>query len=186
MRITFLTPHIGISGGIKIVFEYANRLQILGHNVTVVSKLKHPDRHTLSANGAFMGEIGDNPVKWFDLQTKCILAPSFEPNFFPDSDVIIATAWQTAFTVDELPPSKGKKFYLVQSYETWDGPKEEVDKTWVLPLRKIVVASWLKELAMNKFGQDSSDILTNGVDFDSFYSFLMDLMSFFIFFIFSF
>ena len=35
MRINFLVPEIVRSGGIRTVFEYANRLTALGHEVTV-------------------------------------------------------------------------------------------------------------------------------------------------------
>lgn len=35
MNISFLTPHINISGGVKIILGYADRLAKRGHKVTV-------------------------------------------------------------------------------------------------------------------------------------------------------
>ena len=37
MKITFILPHAGLSGGIRVVAIYADRLKKRGHNVTVVS-----------------------------------------------------------------------------------------------------------------------------------------------------
>ena len=39
MKITFILPGIGIAGGIRVVFEYANRLQDRGHEVNIVYPL---------------------------------------------------------------------------------------------------------------------------------------------------
>lgn len=36
MKITFLTPHIYISGGVKLILGYADRLAKRGHEVTVI------------------------------------------------------------------------------------------------------------------------------------------------------
>ncbi|HWB19714.1 MAG TPA: hypothetical protein VG711_05385, partial [Phycisphaerales bacterium] len=37
MRITFILPHAGLAGGIRIVAIYADRLARRGHDVTVIS-----------------------------------------------------------------------------------------------------------------------------------------------------
>ena len=35
MKITFLLPHVRISGGVKALLEYSNRLQNMGHFVRI-------------------------------------------------------------------------------------------------------------------------------------------------------
>jgi glycosyltransferase involved in cell wall biosynthesis len=55
----------------------------------------------------------------------------------------VATGWWTAEFVAAYPGSRGRPFYLIQGYEDWAGPRERVDATWRLPLRKVVVSSWL-------------------------------------------
>lgn len=173
MKITFLSPHIGIGGGVKIIFEYANRLMDLGHDITIVSKIpkslagKGPKVHYYDATGP-KGKNA-NPVKWFNLKTRLILAPDFNSRYIPDGDIVIATAWETAYDVNDYTSEKGKKIYFIQSYEIWDGPVDLVDRTWTLPLKKIVIASWLKELAENKFHQETSEVLTNPIDFKKLY-----------------
>src|SRR3546814_3213520 len=77
------------------------------------------------------------------------------PVCFPDADVVIATAWQTAEVVDRLPAAKGRKFYLIQHLEDWTGPRERVLATWKLPLEKLVIARWLKDIAI-ELGESTS------------------------------
>ncbi len=63
----------------------------------------------------------------FVTRASLIRLPVIHPRFtklieqsIPDADVVIATAWQTAYTVDRLSDNKGDKFYFVQNYEIWD------------------------------------------------------------------
>jgi glycosyltransferase involved in cell wall biosynthesis len=173
MKITFLSPHIGIGGGVKIIFEYANRLMDQGHDVTVVSVIPKSMRNETKKKFTYDSIEPEgkrtNPVEWFDLRTKLVLVPDFDSKHIPNGDVVIASAWQTAYDVNRYSSQKGKKFYFIQSYETWDGPEDLVDGTWNLPLRKIVIASWLKDLAEKKFHQNVSKIITNPIDFTQFY-----------------
>lgn len=173
MKIHFLSPHIGISGGVKVIFEYANRLQDMGHDITVIStipgSLRSDRTDMIFYPGSGAGEMNANPVKWFDLKTDLILVSEFDSKYIPDGDTIIASAWKTAFHVNEFPGSKGRKFYFIQSYETWDGPEELVNKSWTLPLKKIVIARWLKDLAEEKFGQRVSALIPNPIDHSQFY-----------------
>jgi len=46
--------------------------------------------------------------------------------------------------------------------------KELVDATYKLPLRKITISNWLKELLEEKFHQIVEGVVANGVDFDRF------------------
>jgi glycosyltransferase involved in cell wall biosynthesis len=88
-----------------------------------------------------------------------------ESHVIPDADAVFASAWTTAEVVLGYPQSKGKKFYLIQQYETFDGPKDRVEVTWRAPLRKIVIAKWLHELGLS-LGCPQHEIayIPNGLD----------------------
>jgi glycosyltransferase involved in cell wall biosynthesis len=92
--------------------------------------------------------------------------PSLHPRFVPDADVIVASSWRTAETMAFWPASKGRKHYLIQHLETWDGPSDRVLATWRLPYRKIVIAQWLAEFA-RELGE-SFHYVPNGLDAQSF------------------
>lgn len=136
MKINFILPGVDISGGVRVIFEYANRLAERGHDVTILSPTipsRMDDRWTsLRAKirqiiGTLRRFSGDTDVSWFDLNAEIRQMPSLSSRLnsivatsVPDADMTIATAWQTAYFVDSLPKSKGEKAYFVQHYEIWD------------------------------------------------------------------
>lgn len=157
------------------MYEYANKLASRGHKVCVVhphrvcSKLPHAPnfrswlrrswydlRYTLSQ---------PNVQRWqaIDPRVRLHLVPNLAARYVPDADAVFATAWNTAECVCNLPASKGEKFYLIQHYETWSGPKERVDATWKMPLHKVVIADWLYNLGIQLGCQDMVRV-PNGFD----------------------
>ena len=178
MRITFVLPDVSPkpSGGVKIVYEYANRLTLRGHAVTVVhprnwQQMPGPAQFVkarlwpLSVHLRYGG-----PVPWISTaqRLKQRLVPDLRPQFLPDADTVIATFFRTAPFINALPASKGRKFYLIQHYEDWAGTREEVDATWRLPMHKIVISLWLEEIARS-FGEDNRTTrIPNAMDLDAF------------------
>ncbi len=160
MRITFLMPGYvwSPSGGIRIVYEYANSLAERGHEVTVV----HPRGvkpapvlprgsllHWARMKADKLREWVSKPtIDWqrLDPRVKLLFVPDSGARHIPDADAVFATTWYTVRSVLDFPAAKGEKFYLIQAYETWMGPKEMVDATWRSPLHKIVISKWLLEL----------------------------------------
>lgn len=159
MRINFLLPCFawGPSGGFKVVYEYANRLVARGHRVTVIHprRLKFPPPEKLTPRKRvriarlWFKEICSEPVvHWhrIDPRVRLLYVPSSDQRYIPDGDILFATAWHTVRSVIACPTAKGEKCYLIQHYETWQGPQSLVDETWRTPLRKVVVSKWLAEL----------------------------------------
>jgi glycosyltransferase involved in cell wall biosynthesis len=79
----------------------------------------------------------------------------------PDADALLATAWQSAPVVAAAEPRCGRKFYLVQHYESlYHGDPERVDATYRLPLRQIVISTWLRDVMREKFATDAEVLVT--------------------------
>ncbi len=176
VRITFVLPGAGSVpvGGFKVVYEYANRLTERGHSVVVVHTAQ-PDRQAsaserLKKGVRFVQRNVDKSYRpdWFRLRPGVSLLWRATPaaHGIPDADAVIATAWQTAEWVADYPAVKGRRFYLIQHYETWSGPKERVDATFGLGLHNLVIARWLQEVAREQ-GADAV-YLPNGLDFTAF------------------
>ncbi|MFA5793685.1 MAG: glycosyltransferase family 4 protein [Candidatus Brocadiia bacterium] len=165
MRITFLAPHIKISGGVKIICEYARRLARLNHKVTLV--VKQPRLSWLrNATHSLIDTIG-----WIDLKpVRIIFVPSFESDYIPDADIIMASSWKTAAELNNIPDSKGRKFYLIQHMEGLVEPADlkQVEATYAMPFRKIAVSGWLRDELKNKYGQPS-DYVPNAIDEQEFF-----------------
>lgn len=171
MKINFILPFKFLTGGIKVAFEYCNRLQELGNDVKIYIPIKP---YKFNNNGCigllkryklmFENIIKKNEkISWFDLNVEIKLVPSIRDSYLRDADIVVATAWPTAYDVSLLGKKKGKKVYLIQHYEQWSGDKNEVDGSYRLDLNKIVIAKWLKELMKDKFKSDSK-LIYNGID----------------------
>ncbi|MCL6598840.1 MAG: glycosyltransferase family 4 protein [Alicyclobacillus macrosporangiidus] len=186
MRLTFVLPGVRRvpSGGFRIVYQYASELSKRGHNVTVVHPVSvfHPmpnvkpvqrlARQVKSAVKIMyrMFSGWEFHVDWQQIHSgvHMVVVPTLHQHFIPDSDAVVATAWRTAEYVVKYRPCKGEKFYLIQHYETWDGPKSRVDATWRAPLHKIVIAKWLVEVGKRLGAQDMTYI-PNPVDMCAFH-----------------
>lgn len=179
MKITFVLPGPGgiPSGGYKVVYEYANYLSRKGHKLVVM----HSSRRCMVALSLldhlknwirFFQQLMNNsyrPDKWFqvDSEVKLMCVPDLSERWIPDGDVVIATAWRTAKWVSHYSRAKGAGYYLIQHHEIWDGDAEEVNASWKLPLKKIVIAKWLQTIAKG-MGEDATYI-PNGLNVDEFH-----------------
>ena len=176
MKINFIIPFTNLTGGIKVVFEYCNRLKEHGHQINIYVPMK---AYKFNNNG-FIGilktlkaSIGNTlirgkKVKWFKLNCPIKLVPYIGDKYVEDADICVATAWPTAYDVEKLCDSKGKKVYFIQHYEIWSGDKERVDNSYKLNLNQIVIAKWLEELMYEEF-EKKSTIIYNGIDESEFY-----------------
>lgn len=180
MKMTFLMPTYPWCpmGGFKVVYEYANQLVSYGHEVTVIhpQKVKFGPAKEISLIENLKDVIKARlnrdlkpVVDWqkIDPRVKLLYVPDTEPSNVPEGDAIFATAWNTVASVLRYDSSKGMKFYLIQGYETFMGPKSLVDETWRAPLRKIVISKWL--LALGKeLGATNLEYIPNAVDHDQY------------------
>lgn len=181
MRITFLLPAHGANpiGGFKVVYQYANGLVARGHEVHIVhassADMKSPGGIRLRNAAKFTAfgvgyKGGHRPKRWFSLDPRVETSwrPSLAERWIPDGDAVVATAWQTAEWAASYPPSKDRKFYLIQHKESLFPGADPVRAmaTWKLPLHKIVIADWLREIA-DEMGENWTYI-PNGLDFETF------------------
>ena len=89
----------------------------------------------------------------------------------PDADVVIASWWETAEWVAGLKASKGAKVYFIQHHEVHNFlPVERSKATYRLPLHKIVIATWLKRIMNDEYGDGVVDLVPNSVDRTQFFA----------------
>ena len=156
---------------------YAEGLARRGHDVTVVSCRRRPQRLKYrvkdwmlrAAHGKFRSS---RPPTHFDhlshLHRQVRGAGPIRARDLPDADVIVATWWETAEWVSVLPPSKGVHVHLIQHderiFSTDPAKRERAAATWRLPrFTRVVVAEWLRELGRREFGVEST-LVNNAVD----------------------
>lgn len=178
MKITFILPYFGASGGNRVVAIYAGLLQKRGHQVTLVSqpaqvpttgrKLKSLIRgrrvHPPVSGSVFLGPEKINHI---------VLDSSRPPreSDVPDSDVIIATWWETAYWVAALSERNGRKFYFVQHHEIHKHLPWHISRgSYYLPLKKITISQWLVDIMREEYGDPSVPLIHNSVDTEQFHA----------------
>ena len=165
MKITFLLPHVKLSGGVKALLEYANRIYAMGHEVRIIVPA---ESHKWYRLGKKLSTLGKRPtalepesVDWFDNKVPITLLPVNNAAFIPPADVLIASAWQTAEFAARLSKETGKKFYFIQHYESlWMRDKKRAEQTYRLPFQKIVISHWLKQILRDNHQQEAEVLVT--------------------------
>ena len=179
MKITFVLPYAGLSGGIRVVAIYAEMLQKLGHDVFVISQPRKQLNLRSRLKSLFQDKksifLSIDYSSYFDnLNVPHEVVEKNRPikdTDVPDADIIIATWWETAGWVAKLSKSKGAKVYFIQHYEVHNYlPIERVRATYSLPFHKITVAKWLRDLMMEKYKDVNVSLVPNSVDTKQFSS----------------
>ncbi|MBM4158490.1 MAG: glycosyltransferase family 4 protein [Ignavibacteria bacterium] len=175
MKISFIIPELCITGGNKMIFNYASGLNSLGHEVTIYCpytplspyrRMFKPFYIKYQTKKTFQSILDRKKIQkeflWNNIEFKFV--PFIDNVFIEDADAVIASAWTTASYAYRLYPSKGRKFYYIQDYEKWNANVKYVDNSYYLPMRKITTSKYLKDLLFEKFGQESTQVLC-GIDF---------------------
>ncbi len=166
MKINIIIPFTSLTGGIRVIFLYANYLYKKGYDVVCyVPKISY--RFDMN-NWRLFKNIVKNTffykkfANWFDNDFKIISVPIISNYFIRDADIVIATAWPTANDVYKFDKSKGEKIYFIQAYEIFSGAKLDVDKTYKLGLHNITVTKQLQSFLNKEFNTDST-VIYNGL-----------------------
>lgn len=175
MRITFILPEVSNTGGVRAIATYAERLAARGHEVFVISQPRKtiPIGRKIKSLLSGRGWLRTKPlIRSHVDNAKGITHRVLEKRRpvvgldVPDGDVVIATWWETALWVHDLPPSKGAKLHFVQHHETvFDGqPIERVRTALRLPLPKIACARWIADTLQREYGQSQTLVIPYGLD----------------------
>lgn len=179
MKIVFLLPTVGYSGGIRVVATYAKWLSNAGHEVILVSQaakaplLKRRIKNLLCGKGwEAYRRLPASHVDGLGLEHRVVSAGKIPAaTDVPCADVLISTWWETAEWAAKLPADRGARVYFIQHHEVFDFvPRARCEATYRLPFHKVVIAKWLEDLMKNLYGDDSVELVPNGVDHALFYA----------------
>lgn len=177
MRISFVMPSNSHSGGMRVIGIFADGLRARGHDVFLLSQ-PYPQLSTKKKlralvtrgttkrrkrSGPFLDHLAD--VHRVLERNRAVTDADL-----PDADVVIATWWQTAFSVASLAPSKGTKVYFMQDYGAPGQELEKVAPTWKLPLSFITLTEGLRAQIMSANPKARVRVVQNAVDLEKFTS----------------
>lgn len=145
LKIAYFLPTVEVSGGVAVVFQHTNRLVKRGHEVVVIA----PDHRTSTG--------------WFPRQAVSVVPPDRLPD---DLDILVATAWSTAFEVARLPAKH--KCYFVQSDETrfheYESPYFHVTQlSYLMNFHYLTEAKWIRNWLRENF-EKQARLVPNGLD----------------------
>lgn len=172
MRIVFVVAYLDFGGGIRVIAQYAEGLRRRGHEVLIVSPPHPPKGLKDRIRNKYFPQRDQNIASHFDdTQVNVRILERYRPVLdtdIPISDVIIATWWETAEWIANLPADRGVKVHFVQGYEVWNGSKARVDACLKRSTKKITVSSWLRDILVDELWCNEPTVIFNGVDTEFF------------------
>lgn len=152
-NIVFIVPGTWIAGGIAVIVRHANLLQSKGYDVTLVTQ-----------------DLKES-FPWYAGQSVPVVPIDRVWNLLESGiDILIATGWNSAPTVDLLPAKR--KIYFVQLderrfYANDTVLQSLVAETYRLPFEYVVMAHWMQDWLREEFGHDAAYV-PNGLDTEIF------------------
>ena len=141
MNIAFLLGSPDISGGTYVIFEHAIRAKKYGHDVSIITNDK----------------INMDRLNWHP-ESKILTWLTYDEAEKVKYDVVIATWWQTLFSIHKIEAST--YIYFIQSieskfYSTYEvALRRLVESTYSLELPVITEATWIKDYIHNTYPSD--------------------------------
>ena len=165
------------TGGLKIVYDYSNRLISDNFDVTIAyaAYFDSTDKslmRKIKAVGKYLYAVvffKNTGYTWYkkDSRIREVFVWNLNYNNIPKADIYIATSVNSAPYVSSYPIDRNKKFYFIQDYEAFIVPDDSFIKwTYRLPLRKIVISKWLSNLVERE--KETCIIIPNGFDSNKF------------------
>ena len=178
--IGILFPIYGIYpvGGLKVGFEYANRLIIDGYDVHIFYPM-NVDTNRVSGFRLLKRILGFiyfkitkkyQPNDWFSLDKRIHqhLVWNLKENNTKGCQYYIATGIQTVFELQKYSMIDiSKSLYLIQGFEDWVYPKEKVFESYKINIKKICIAPWLFDY-VHKYDENVA-LIPNGFNTNSFF-----------------
>ncbi len=135
------------AGGVKVVFEHANRLMMRGHNVNIICGNNETD------------------CNWFNINVPVIYNYSYED--MPPADIVVGTYFTTLEFLKKC--TANVKIHLCQGYESliYDDGRilKTIEDHYKMVKNKIVVSQWLKEILDRKYDEMFNiGCVPNGID----------------------
>jgi len=161
MKINIVIPFIPFKpgGGLRVMFEYANHLVVLGHSVTLyypmrVAFIKQPYLKTL-IKFLLYKKRNANALNWFPLNGKVKVKCIFNINnrTIENGDIVFSTWWSLMYEIKNLSLSKGKVFNLIQDIENWEGHEDKVKLSYTITnSNNLVIANYLYKYILQQTG----------------------------------
>lgn len=169
MRVNFILPGLGDSGGIKVVKKYTQLLNEKGIDTKIYCSYISPNSHRYKSELVNLIHKDYCTVKTIlthKNEKNIIWVKDIKDKYVRPADITIATAWPTSYQVNNLSNCCNKA-YFIQGLEIWDNEKLGKE-SYKLPLEHIVIAKWIDDILVHELGCKPGYLVHNGMDTDFF------------------
>ena len=179
LRIVWVLPLTGLSGGVKSTRLLAEAMVARGHDATIAylqptappwpSPL-HLGSFARRAMKALRDKPGPAPhhLQVSSARLIPVAGTRVRHTDVPDADFVIGTWWETLEWMREWPASKGIQAHFIRHYEIFGGDPERVKQVYRDRTMKFVIAKWLQRLMVQEYGHPQAVLVPNGVDWAQF------------------
>jgi glycosyltransferase involved in cell wall biosynthesis len=167
VTITIALPFINLTGGIRVLLDYANWLHDHGHRVTVVyPQWPYQFQYTRKQQWVEFRKHSqhDGTVPWLPLRCRLQRVPLIRSMFLPAADVVVAAGWPVAHDVARLSRSRGTKVLIVFHHEEGTGPDQRIESIYQLPYYRIAFSEFVRQSITMRFECTIHEVVPNGVD----------------------
>lgn len=166
MRITFVLPYIKLRGGTQLVLGLADKLVGTGDKVLVVwpTRIRPLPGYLNELEFLWRAPWKHLTANWYSTRATVLAVPSLAERYIPDSDVVVATNWQTANWVASYGVKKGRKVYYIRKpelHENFAG----CAATYKLPFDlHLTLSEWSADQLLKHFELPVHAITHEGID----------------------
>lgn len=172
MKICFVLPRFSrrAIGGYKIVYEYANRLEKKGHEISIfylndITFVEHKIPNFIRPIAStIMTKI---EPRWFELDKKILKLSGTRDKDIEtakNTDICVATGVETVEPCLSMFEGK-KKIYLIQGFENWVANEDYVYSTYDMGLVNVVISDWLKQI-VDAHSDNKAILIRNPIDLE--------------------
>lgn len=182
MKINIILPFFlkKPGGGLKVMYEYANRLNAQGYDIKIYHccKLAYTYKKDIADWKILFKYYIKNIIlnnnrrpQWFPLNDKiaCKNIPFINDAYVRDADFIFTTWWATALECSKLSKIKGDRINFIQGYENWLGYEDLLHESYnILGQTNIVISTYLYNKVCD-VSTNRLEIIPNSIDTKQFY-----------------
>lgn len=173
MKITFVVPHGGRSGGVRSTVKVANGLLRRGHKVRLLA-IKSKRNLRTKLRHLWWSTYYSNHSDWVGLfDGKVERAADIEQCAFEGNEIVVASGWLAAIEVRQVKHPGIIKVHIVRS--RLQDP-DDMRKSWGEDVPKLAISSFVAESINEACHQEVTAVIPNAIDLTEYYPCLTEEM----------
>ncbi len=167
MRISFVMPGMGRSGGIKCTVRAADGLVRRGHQVRLLAYSSRLSLRSWARNLYLRARFPEG-YDWVEsFGGKAQRFTDICQCSFEDNEIVVASGWWAARELRKLKDRKIRKVHYIRGMAFFN--EAEMRAAWGEDVPKIAVSEYLREAIDKMCGQKISAVISDGIDTDEYW-----------------